>query len=127
MASNNVRLLLDQGLPRDAASELRRVGFDCTHVGELGLSKATDPEILTLSRDMGSVVVTLDADFHTILAVSGAANPSVIRIRLEGLGGIEVATVIRKVVNKYAVDLRRGCMITVKQHKTTCRLLPGPL
>ena len=44
-----MKLLLDQGLPRSAAAllcQLRRV------------------------------VVTLDADFHTLLALSGAASPS---------------------------------------------------
>lgn len=118
-----LRLLLDQGLPRDAATELRREGFDCAHVGELGMSKASDPEILTHSREAGSIVVTLDADFHTILTVSGAATPSVIRIRIEGLGASEVAQVIRNVIRDYPAELRMGCMITVKPRKTTCRLL----
>ena len=49
------------------------------------MSKAADEEILAFSPGKNAVVVTLDADFHTILAVSGASGPSVIRVRLQGL------------------------------------------
>jgi len=52
------------------------------HVGEIGMSKAADEEILAFSLGRNAVVVTLDADFHAILAVSGARGPSVIRMRL---------------------------------------------
>jgi predicted nuclease of predicted toxin-antitoxin system len=77
-----MRLILDQGVPHDAAALLRTFGYDCTHVGEIGMSKAADKEILVLSAERSAVVVTLDADFHAILAVSGAQGPSVIRMRL---------------------------------------------
>src|SRR5437016_8475324 len=44
-----------------------------------------------------ATVVTLDADFHTILAVSGAAAPSVIRLRRQGLRAPAVVEIIRNV------------------------------
>jgi predicted nuclease of predicted toxin-antitoxin system len=78
-----LRLLLDQGPPRDAAWPLRAVGVSCTHVGEAGMSAAADTEILECARLGNSVVVTLDADFHAILAVRNASKPSVVRVRNE--------------------------------------------
>lgn len=81
-----MRLILDQGVPRDAASLRRTLGYDCIHVSEIGMSKAADEEILAFSLGRNGVVVTLDADFHTILAVSGASGPSVIRLRFAGSG-----------------------------------------
>jgi hypothetical protein len=33
-----MRLVLDQGVPRDAAAVLRRLGHDCMHVGEIGMN-----------------------------------------------------------------------------------------
>jgi hypothetical protein len=39
--------------------------------------------------------VTLDADLHTILALSGASGPSVIRLRLQGLGALAVAELVQ--------------------------------
>ena len=31
-----IGLVLDQGVPRDAARQLRDLGYECTHVGEIG-------------------------------------------------------------------------------------------
>jgi predicted nuclease of predicted toxin-antitoxin system len=68
--------------------------------------------------------VTLDADFHPILAVSGASEPSVIRLRLQGLGATEVVEVLQNVLAGYEAALKRGSLVTVKAHKTTCHRLP---
>src|SRR5262249_36970287 len=80
-----IRLMLDQGVARDAAVQLRDAGFECIHVGEIGMWNATDAEILAIAAEKSATIVTLDADFHAILAVSGSSKPSVIRLRLEGL------------------------------------------
>ena len=57
-------LVLDQGLPRDAAAILRQGGHDCVHVGEIGMSRAEDREFVAWAREHRRTVVTLDADFH---------------------------------------------------------------
>jgi uncharacterized protein (DUF433 family) len=69
-----MRLILDQGVPRDASSLLRKLGYECTHVGEAGMSRAADQEILAWAAGEKTTAVTLDADFHAILAVSGATG-----------------------------------------------------
>jgi len=88
------------------------------------MGKGADEEILAFSLGRNAVVVTLDADFHAILAVSGAQGPSVIRMRLQGLGAPEVVDVVRKVLASFEAELERGSLITVKAVKTTCRRLP---
>jgi predicted nuclease of predicted toxin-antitoxin system len=119
-----MRLVLDQGVPQDAAALLRRLGYDGVHVGEVGMSKAADEEILAFSLGRNAVVVTLDADFHTILAVSAAQGPSVTRTRLQGLGAPEVVELVRKVLAGFEAELKRGSLVTVKALKTTCHRLP---
>jgi predicted nuclease of predicted toxin-antitoxin system len=119
-----MRLVLDQGVPRDAATGLRDLGHECLHVAEIGMSKAADDEILAFSLKVNAVVVTLDADFHTILAVSGASGPSVIRLRLQGLVSPEVVRTVQSVLADFDADLRRGSVVTVKAHKTACHRLP---
>ena len=88
------------------------------------MSRASDEEILAVSLEKNAVVVTLDADFHAILAVSGASGPSVIRLRLQGLNAPEVVRLLRDVLTRFDADLRLGSLVTVKALKTTCHRLP---
>jgi predicted nuclease of predicted toxin-antitoxin system len=68
--------------------------------------------------------VTLDSDFYTILAVSGASGPSVIRLRMQGLGAPETVELVQRVLTAFEVELKRGSLVTVKVRKTTCHRLP---
>ena len=106
-----MRLLLDQGLPCTAAALLRQAGVDAIHVGEIGYSTAQDAEILRRGRTDGRLVVTLDADFHALLARSGASSPSVIRIRIEGLRAEALAVLLQDVLTRCDEDLTRGYLL----------------
>jgi predicted nuclease of predicted toxin-antitoxin system len=77
-----MKLLLDQGLPRSAALLLCEAGIDTIHVGNIGYAAAADADILEKGRQENRVIVTLDADFHALLALTEATSPSVIRIRI---------------------------------------------
>jgi predicted nuclease of predicted toxin-antitoxin system len=119
-----MRLLLDQGLPRSAARLLREAGVDTIHVGEIGYSDADDASILKRARDEERTVVTFDADFHALLALSRAPSPSVIRIRIEGLYGQKAADLIQAVLPRCRQDLEQGAMITVQPGRIRIRRLP---
>ncbi len=119
-----MRLLLDQGLPRTAVAELTKLGWDVVHVGTIGMATASDTEILARAVADGRVVVTLDADFHTILAVGNAPGPSVIRVRIEGLRGVELASLLRLVVEECERELERGAMVVVDERGVRVRGLP---
>jgi predicted nuclease of predicted toxin-antitoxin system len=115
---------LDQGIPRDAAVLLRTRDYECIHVGEIEMSDATDEAILEIAAEKLAIVVTMDADFHTIIAVSGRSRPSVIRIRMQGLHAPEIAQLIEEVLLDFSPDLLRGALITIKARKITCHRLP---
>jgi predicted nuclease of predicted toxin-antitoxin system len=76
-----MKLLLDQRLPRSTVLCLRNQEIEAVHVGDRGLATASDSQILDVGRQEGMVVVTLDADFDALLALSGVTGPSVIHIR----------------------------------------------
>lgn len=80
-----MKLLLDQGLPRSAAAILREEQIDTVHVGELGMSRASDEAIIESARKQGYSIVTPDADFHSLMALADTNSPSVIRVRVQRL------------------------------------------
>jgi predicted nuclease of predicted toxin-antitoxin system len=118
------RILLDQGLPRSAATALREAGWDVEHVSDLGMSQSTDRSILDFARAQGRTVVTLDADFHALLAVANESGPSVIRIRQEGLKGREVAALLLAIWSRIETQIQRGAMVTVTEKTIRVRNLP---
>lgn len=119
-----MKLLLDQGLPRSTAPLLCQAGIDTFHVGDIGHSTSDDAVILQFALDSQRIVATLDADFHTLLALSGAANPSVIRIRVEGLRGDAMAALLQTVLSQCAEDLAQGAAVTVQESRIRVRHLP---
>lgn len=117
-------ILLDQGLPRTAAKILKEKGWDVLHTGDIGLSRASDNEILEYARAEKRVIVTLDADFHAILAVANESEPSVIRIRQEGLKGPALADLIENIWPSIIEQLKSGAIVSVTEKSIRIRTIP---
>lgn len=119
-----MKLLLDQGLPRSTAALLCQAGIDTLHVGDIGHACSEDAVILQFALNTERIVATYDADFHTLLALAGAAGPSVIRFRIEGLRGDAVAKLLQIVLEQCADDLAQGAAVTVQESRIRIHLLP---
>ncbi len=76
-----MRFLIDQCLSADFASALTAAGHDVTHLRDLGMQRAKDPDVLDLARAEQRVLVSADTDFGTLLVRIGATRPSVILFR----------------------------------------------
>lgn len=55
--------LLDENMPKRAATALRRAGYSAARVVEVGLRAQKDPVIFAYARRQGLIIVTRDADF----------------------------------------------------------------
>ena len=119
-----IRVLLDQGLPRSAVELLRANGWDAVHVFECGLSSARDEQILEYARASGDGGWTLEADFQSMVAVSGSSGPSVVRVRREGLRGAELASLLTRIWNEVGGAIKNGAAVTVTDRAVRVRRLP---
>jgi predicted nuclease of predicted toxin-antitoxin system len=118
------RLLLDQGLPRSTGALLDASGWDVCHVSEIGMSRADDALVLERARSDNRVCVTLDADFHALLATSGERGPSVIRIRKEGLNAAALGALLEAVWPRIESAVTDGAMVTITDRSVRIRRLP---
>jgi len=119
-----MKLLLDQGLPRSAATLLSEYGIDTIHVADINLSAADDQDILEEAKNNERVVVTLDADFHALLALSKATSPSVIRIRVEKLRAQALTNLLLTIISEFEENFKQGVVITVEASRVRIRRLP---
>jgi len=94
------------------------------HVSEIGMSRASDVDILQRARAEARACVTLDADFHSLLATSGERGPSVIRIRKEGLDAAALAALLLGIESRIENALNSGALVTVTERSIRVRQLP---
>jgi predicted nuclease of predicted toxin-antitoxin system len=93
-------------------------------VSEIGMSRADDVDILRRARSEGRICVTLDADFHSLLAISGEPDPSVIRIRKEGLDATALAALLRGIWPGIEDAVEDGALVTVTERSVRVRRSP---
>ena len=111
-------------MPLSSAGLLTDAGWDVVHVSDIGMSRAGDDEILGRALTEARVCVTLDADFHALLANGKERGPSVIRIRKEGLDGPALAALLQGVWAGIENALEDGAMVTVTERSVRVRRPP---
>jgi predicted nuclease of predicted toxin-antitoxin system len=119
-----MKIVLDEGLPKRAAVLLRDRGINAVHLTEIAEASTADHVILEEARRAERIVVTLDADFHSLLAVEGSASPSVIRIRREGLSAEDVRDLLIHLLRDHEAALLSGVALSVRAHLVGIRKLP---
>ncbi len=98
--------------------------MDAVHTGEIDMATAEDVATLARANQEQRIVITLDSDFHTLLALSSAAAPSVIRIRIEGLRAEELTSLRRVLINKWADELVDGVAPSIQRGCVRMNRLP---
>lgn len=119
-----MKFLLDQNVSARVADLLRQRGHEAIHTRDVNLSTAEDAAILEWCRNENRIVITMDADFHALLALAGATTPSVIRIRIESLPDDEFTALVERVIANFGEPLGRGAAVTVKETSIRVHLLP---
>ncbi len=88
------------------------------------MARSADSTILDYARGQQRTVCTLDADFHTLLAVSNLNARSVVRIRREGLRGELLAQLLLRVWPNIATSVAQGAAVSITAQSIRIRRLP---
>jgi len=120
-----VRFLVDANLSPRLAASLADAGHDAVHVSDVGMSRATDTEILDMADGQDRVVVSADTDFGTLLAVSNRRGPSVLLVRFTSPRRVEqVASVVHVNLPAVAESLEAGAVVVLEDDRVRIRSLP---
>lgn len=119
-----MRFLVDESLQSHVADLLVDNGYDAVHVSHIGLQGAPDETVLAAADGDSRILITADTDFGTLLALSGAAKPSVILLRRPGRRSVERARIVLTVLQLAGEVLDRGAVVTVEPTRMRIRELP---
>jgi predicted nuclease of predicted toxin-antitoxin system len=72
----------------------------------------------------GRVVFTHDLDFGTMLALTGAAGPSVLQVRGRNVLPGDIGPTVIAALLQYDAVLAAGALVVVDLKKTRARVLP---
>ena len=90
-----MKLLFDENLSYKLAELVSDIFPDSTHVRNVGLNSAEDPEVWKFAHDHRFVIVSKDADMHDRSLLFGFP-PKVIWIRLGNCSTRQVEVLIRR-------------------------------
>lgn len=120
-----MRFLLDQNQSPLLVGALIVAGHDAVHVRDLGMSRATDREILQYGLQDERIVLSSDTDFGELLAMSNATLPSVVLLRRQGdRRAAQIAALLVANLEAVSEDLAAGGIVVLETDRVRVRRLP---
>ncbi|HEX6455112.1 MAG TPA: DUF5615 family PIN-like protein [Solirubrobacterales bacterium] len=120
-----MKLLLDANLSPEVGRHLKEAGHEAIHVRDIGLLSAPDHEILQAAAKEERILLTADADFGALLALSSLASPSVLLLRsADHLRPVEQAELLAANLPRIAEDLKKGAIVSLTRDRLRVRELP---
>lgn len=116
--------LADMPVSHDTVDALRGRGYDVIHARDLGLHRADDEDILQEATEQGRVVLTMDLDFGTLLAMSGKVCPGVIIFRLPFSTPEQVTALLLAALNALPEDQVLRHILIIEEQQVRSRPLP---
>lgn len=119
-----MKFLADMGISPKTTAFLHALGHDAVHLGDQGLERLPDRDVVAKAREEGRVLLVHDLGFGELIAASGAALPSVITFRLRNMHPDRVNGALENILPQHGEALERGAMLSVTEGQVRVRSLP---
>lgn len=119
-----MNFLLNMNVHRDMTAPLEKRSHVCRHVGDIGMSRAKDVEIVAEAKRTGETIITHDLDYGHLLAFSGDSAPSVIILRLRNLQTADIISRMDSVWKDIESALLEGAIVSLSDKSLRIRTLP---
>ncbi len=118
-----MRFLLDQDVYASTARFLASLGHDVVQVGHVGLSRATDQELLAVAQKQERIFITRDRDFGALVFVK-ALGSGVLYLRMLPSTQDVVHAELERVLRSYSEDDLRRAFVVIEAGAHRFRRLP---
>lgn len=119
-----MRFLLNMNLLRGLCEHLQEQGFGCRHVGDLGMARAGDMDIIAEARRRNEVILTHDLDCGHLLAFSGESKPSVVIFRMRNIRPDNLYRRFTQAWQDIEKPLSQGAVVIIEDASVRIRMLP---
>lgn len=119
-----MRFVVDMNLSPKWAAHLSKAGHDAVHWSAVGMRDTDDGDIADWAETERRVILTADRDFSAILAMRGAAGPSVVQLRSANLRVSAIGDAVLAVIEEARSDLTAGALLSFDGYRARLRLLP---
>jgi predicted nuclease of predicted toxin-antitoxin system len=119
-----VKIFADVNISPRVVEHLRQAGHDAVRITDLMDARASDEEVLARAASAGAVLVSRDQDFSALVAVSGAAAPSLVNVRLSSVDPKAISDAILTVLGEAADEIEGGAVVTIDDSGARLHRLP---
>lgn len=119
-----MKFVIDNALSPSMADGLTKAGYDAIHVRDIGMSKASDNDILSFAFRENRIIVSADTDFGTLLALRKSSKPSFILFRRSDKR--PAALLIQLLANwdQFSEAVTEGAVVVIEDKRIRIRKLP---
>jgi len=117
-----MRFLVDQDVYAATLRFIRALGHDAVTASELGLSQASDTELLSVAQRQGRVLVTRDRDYGGLVFVQ-RLGAGVIYLRVSPAGLDAAHQELERVLSSYSAEQLHEAFVTVEPGRHRFRKL----
>lgn len=116
---------LDENLPLQIATRLRRLGHDVHTTQEENLSGCDDTELWKEAQREGRTLITQDLDFSDSRRFTPGTHHGIVLIRLRSPSRLRLVERVEEVFQSEAVSEWAGCFVVVTDQKVRVRRAPN--
>jgi len=120
-----MRLLTDQDVYEVTVRFLRDLGHDVVRVRDIGLSAASDEEILRTATMQERVLVTRDRDFGRLVFLRKRTHSGVILLRITPRTVSEVHLRLRKFLERFRTASMKNVFVSIGPYGYRIRRMEG--
>ena len=119
-----MKFLLNMNMSRDLGKLLVSQGHEYRHVGDIGLARTEDLDIIAEAKEKHEIILTHDLDYGNLLAFSGELVPSVIIFRLRNTQPKNMFSRMMNMLPKIQRSLIKGAIVILEDATLRIRELP---